>query len=144
MNEMQFICDAPAGKTWFRIETEGEAALESNAMNHAVEKHFRLEREKAKESYQPTSANYIERDIGLNAHLRQQMPMFLTLRDSEGNTLVTAMLPPGGQVDEHFRIIIVAAGNADPYPEHEEAIAALGQHFAIELTHERCFPYRRG
>ncbi len=112
-------------------------------MNHAVEKHFRLEREKAKESYQPTSTNYIERDIGLNAHLRQQMPLFLTLRDSEGNALATAMLPPGGNDDGHFRIIIVAAGNADPYPEHEAAIIALGQHFGIELTHDRCFPYRR-
>jgi hypothetical protein len=34
---MQFVCDAPP-KTWFRIETEGEAALESRAMDHAVEK----------------------------------------------------------------------------------------------------------
>lgn len=141
---MQFICDAPGGKTWFRIETEGEATFESTAMNHAVEKHFRLEREKAKESYQPTSANYIERDIGLNAHLNQRMPMFLTLRDSEGNALATAMLPPGGRNDEHFRIIIVAAGNADPYPQEEDAISALGTHYGLTLTHERCFPYRRG
>jgi len=141
---MQFICDTPSGKTWFRIETEGEAALESAAMNHAVEKHFRLEREKAKESYQPTSTNYIERDIGLNAHIQKHMPMFLTLRDSEGNALTTAMLPPGGRDDEHFRVIIVAAGNSDPYPQHEEAIAALGNHFSIVLTRDRCFPYRRG
>lgn len=141
---MQFICDAPAGKTWFRIDSEGEAALESNAMNHAVEKHFRLELEKAKASYRPTSTNYIERDIGLGAHVRQKMPMFLTLRDAEGNALVTAMLPPRGIDDEHFRFIIVGAGNADPYPQHEEAILALGKHLGIALTRERCFPYRRG
>ncbi|HXZ68070.1 MAG TPA: hypothetical protein VEH07_05735 [Alphaproteobacteria bacterium] len=141
---MQFVCDAPAGKTWFRIETEGEAAIESNEMNHAVEKHFRIEREKAKDSYRPTSTNYIERDIGLNAHIQRHMPMFLTLRDAEGQALVTAMLPPGGSEDEHFRVIIVAHGNADPYPAHEVAIAALGSHFGIALDRERCFPYRRG
>ncbi|MFZ1991771.1 MAG: hypothetical protein WAW96_18600 [Alphaproteobacteria bacterium] len=140
---MQFVCDAPEGKTWFRIETEGEAAIESNEMNHAVEKHFRIEREKAKESYRPASTNYIERDIGLNAHVQRHMPLFLTLRDSEGKALVTAMLPPGGCEDEHFRVIIVAAGNADPYPDHEAAIAALGIHFGIALDRERCFPYRR-
>src|SRR5262249_45836766 len=37
---MQFVCDAPP-KTWFRIETEGEATLESREMNHAVEKYFK-------------------------------------------------------------------------------------------------------
>ena len=141
---MQFVCDAPAGKTWFRIETEGEAAIESAEMNHAVEKHFRIEREKAKETYHPTSTSYIERDIGLNAHLQKHMPMFLTLRDSEGKALATAMLPPGGREDEHFRVIIVAAGNADPYPDNEAAISTLGMHFGIALSRERCFPYRRG
>ena len=141
---MQFVCDAPGGKTWFRIETEGEALLESGAMNHAVEKYFRIERDKAKESYQPTSANYIERDIGLGAHLRQKMPIFLTLRDSEGNALATAMLPPRGEDTGNVNIIIVSAGNADPYPQHEDAIAALGQHYGLALVRERCFPYQRG
>ena len=36
---MQYVCDA-APKTWFLFETEGEAALESRAMDHAVEKYF--------------------------------------------------------------------------------------------------------
>ena len=44
---MQFVCDASASKTWFRIETEAEAALESRVMNHAVEKHFREAQEQA-------------------------------------------------------------------------------------------------
>ena len=42
---MQYISDTPDGKTWFRIETEGEAAAESTIMNHAVEKHFGRPRE---------------------------------------------------------------------------------------------------
>ena len=42
---MQFVCDAPDGKTWFRIETEAEAVLESEAMKHAVEKYFLRDRE---------------------------------------------------------------------------------------------------
>jgi hypothetical protein len=37
---MRYVCDAPGGTTWFQIETQAEAALESQAMNHAVEKHF--------------------------------------------------------------------------------------------------------
>ena len=43
----------PGGKTWFRIETEAEAASESDAMRHAVEKFFRKEHEKAIQSFQP-------------------------------------------------------------------------------------------
>jgi hypothetical protein len=44
---VQHVCDAPKGKTWFRIETEGEAVHESRLMSHTVEKYFRREREKA-------------------------------------------------------------------------------------------------
>ena len=109
---MQYVCDAPKGKTWFRIETEGEAAHESRLMNHTVEKYFRNEREKAVQSWRPERPDAIERDIGLEAHVQREMPLFLTLRDSEGNALATAMLPPGGKDRGGFRIIIVAASNA--------------------------------
>src|SRR5437868_7101399 len=44
---MKYVCDAPGGTTWFRIETEAEAANESDSMRHAVEKFFRKEQEKA-------------------------------------------------------------------------------------------------
>jgi hypothetical protein len=140
---MKYVCDAPDRKTWFRIETEGEAIVESEIMKHAVEKYFRRERDKAAESYAPTSTAFIERDIGLNAHVQGSMPWFLTLRDGEGNTLATAMLPPGGKDDGSFRIIVVGPANADPYPEHEAAIAALGKHLGLTLDRERCFPYQR-
>jgi hypothetical protein len=56
---MEYVCDALGGKTWFRIENEAEALFESQEMNHAVEKYFRREREKAVQSYRPTSANFI-------------------------------------------------------------------------------------
>ena len=94
---MPFVCDAPGGKTWFQIETEAEAALESALMQHAVEKHFRQAREHAKMSYVPPSGAYIEQDIGLKAHLQRVMPVLLTLRDQDGNGLATAMLPPASQ-----------------------------------------------
>ena len=61
---MQYVCDAPKGKTWFRIETEGEAVHESRLMGHTVEKYFRREREKAVQSWRPERPNAIERDIG--------------------------------------------------------------------------------
>jgi hypothetical protein len=78
---MQYICDAPGAKTWFRI-------------------------------------------------------------DDEGKTLVTAMLPPGGEDDPHFRIIVVGPENRDPYPEHGDAIGALGGHLGLVLNRDRCYPYR--
>ena len=139
---MQFVCDAPNRAAWFRIETEGEALIESDAMRHAVEKYFRRERDVAVKSYQPAAASFIERDIGLNAHVLKTMPLFLTLRDKEGTALATAMLPPEGKEDGVFRIIIVGPANGDPFMAHEAAIAALGTHFGLSLTRERCYPYQ--
>jgi len=139
---MQYICDVPAGKTWFRIETEGEAALESDAMGHAVEKYFRQAWEAARGGYRPSSSSFIEQNIGLEAHIQSAMPLFLTLRSAEGDALATAMLPPRGRPDPAFRIIIVGPQNRDPYPEHEDAIQALGRHFGLTLDRSRCYPYQ--
>ncbi|HVJ55536.1 MAG TPA: hypothetical protein VM689_23955 [Aliidongia sp.] len=141
---MKYVCDAPGGKAWFRLETADEAAAESTAMRHAVEKYFRAEMAKATQSFQPASASYIEQEIGLKAHLQREMPIFLTLRDEEGTPLVTAMLPPGGQEDTGFRAIIVGAANDDPYPAEAQSIEALGRHFGLTLDRDDCYPYRRG
>ena len=140
---MQFVCDAPGGRTWFRIESEMEALQESLAMNHAVEKYFRRGQEKAALSYRPVSQNYIEQDIGRAAHISREMPLFLTLRDREGAPLATAMLPPRAVAIPGFHIIIVGPSNCDPYGAHGDAIAALGAHFNISLDRESCFPYNR-
>src|SRR5947209_4690498 len=91
---MQYVCDASPTDTWFQIETEGEAALESRLMNHAVEKYFRQAQEQAIRSYVPPPGRFIEQNIGLKTHVQRVMPRFLTLRDAEGNGLATAMLPP--------------------------------------------------
>ena len=141
---MRFVVDAPNGKSWFRLETEGEAAQESQLMRHAVEKYFRIEREKAVQSYQPVSRSFIEQDIGLKAHIQRAMPLFLTLRDQDGKAHVTAMLPRDGKTDAGARCIIVGPSNADPYPTESEAIKALGDHFGLTLERERCYPYQRG
>ena len=141
---MQFVCDAPP-KTWFRIETEGEAALETRVMNHAVEKYFLQAYEHAAMCYvPPQSAHYIEQNIGLKAHIQRVMPLFLTLRDGEGMALATAMLPPQGKDDRTFKPIIVGVENSDPYPEHGQAIRHLAKHFGLTLDPARCYPYRRG
>ncbi len=138
---MKFVCDAPDGKTWFRIETEAEADRESELMGHAVAKYFRRERERALASWRPPAgAPAIERDIGLNAYVARTMPVFLTLRDGEGAGLATAMLPPdSGDVD--FRVIIVGPANSDPYDSHGDAIAALEDCLDIDLPREDCYPY---
>jgi hypothetical protein len=140
---MRYVCDAPEGKTWFRLETPAEAAAEALAMHHAVEKHFCREMEKATRSYQPVSKTFIEQEIGLKAHIQREMPLFLTLREMDGTPLATAMLPPSGHDDRSFRPIIVGVGNADPYPSQGDAIRALGQHYGISLERARCYPYRR-
>ena len=140
---MKYVCDAPGGNTWFRIETESEAAAESELMRHAVEKFFRKEQEKASQSFQPTSKVFFEQEIGLKAHVQREMPLFLTLRDDEGNPLVTAMLAPSGRDDRSFRPIIVGVANSDPYVEYADSIRALGQHYGLALDRGRCYPYRR-
>ena len=140
---MRYVCDASGGKTWFRIETEGEAVAESEAMHHAVEKYFRKEHERAVQTFRPVSKVSFEQEIGLKAHIQREMPLFLTLRDDDGTPLATAMLPPNGRDDRSFRPIIVGQGNADPYPEQGDSIRALAQHYGITLERARCYPYRR-
>lgn len=138
---MEYVCDAPNDRTWFRLVSDAEAAAESADMRHAVEKHYRREREKAAESFRPLSSSFIEQDIGKEAHIQRAMPLFLTLRNQNGEALATAMLPPksarGGTS------IIVGSANADPYPDHADAIRALGEHFGLTLERAACFPYRR-
>ena len=141
---MKYICDAPGDRTWFRLETEAEAASELALMNHAVEKYFLREIENARASYRPTSTVSFEQNIGLKAHLERSAPLFLTLRNRAGEGLVTAMLPPGGADIQTFRIVIVGPSNADPYPQHGDAIAALGAHFSLILDRARCYPYAGG
>lgn len=140
---MEYICDAPNGLTWFRLMTEAEAENELAAMRHAVEKHFRREREKAAASFRPLTTVFIEQDIGKAAHITRVMPLFLTLRDADGKPLATAMLPPGGRADRTVACIIVGPANADPYAKHADAIAALARHFDIALDRADCYPYRR-
>jgi len=136
---MQFVCDAPKGRTWFRIETEAEATAESRLMRHAVEKHFLSAQQRARRSYVPGQG--LERDIGLKAHIARTMPVFMTLRADDGSGLATAMLPPGPRPSSDFTIIIVGPENADPYADHADAIEALARHVRIPLPRARCYPY---
>jgi hypothetical protein len=143
---MRYVCDAPrdtAGndRTWFQLETEGEAFAESAEMGHAVAKHFARSRELAASTYKPLNDVFIEQDIGLGDHIARTMPRFLTLRAMDGKGLATAMLPPEGKDGAGFRIIIVGPKNADPYPAQGAAIEALGVHEGLALERSRCFPY---
>ncbi len=143
---MRYVCDAPEGKAWFLIETEGEAARESQAMRHAVERHFHQAEARARASWHPGDRPFVERDIGRDDHVRRTMPRFLTLRDAEGEGLATAMLPPLGEAataGEAFRPIVVGPENADPYPVQAAAIRALGAHVGLPLERAHCYPYRR-
>jgi hypothetical protein len=140
---MRYFCDAPGDMTWFRLVSEAEAVEESRLMNHAVEKYFRREQEKAEAAYRPMSTVFIEQDIGKADHVLRSMPLFLTLRDQDGRALATAMLPPAGQDPSSFRCIIVGPGNADPYDHFAGAIRALAEHVRIGLDRAHCYPYRR-
>jgi hypothetical protein len=139
---MRYVCGAPGGATWFRIETEAEAEAEAALMRHAVDKYFRRYEAAARESYRaPAGAPTFEQAIGLKDHVARAMPVFLTLRSDAGEGLATAMLPPQGRNQVNFKIVIVGPDNADPYAAHEEAVEALGQHYGLALPREECFPY---
>jgi hypothetical protein len=143
---MRFVCDAAKGKAWFRIETEAEAARESELMRHAVEKHFRRAHEQASQTYRSPPGPFVEQDIGRAAHVRRTMPVFLTLRDGDGTPLATAMLPPQQPVGRDSLAVcpmVVGPGNGDPFPEHGDAIRTLGTHFGVALARSRCYPYGR-
>ncbi len=136
---MQYICDATGGRTWFRIETEAEAEAESRDMLHSVADYFKRDYACARDSYK--AGQGLERDIGLKDHIRRNMAQFLTLRADDGTALATAMLPPDAGAGRRFRCIIVGPRNRDPYPDHSDAIDALGAHFGVKLPRETCFPY---
>jgi len=136
---MQYVCECSKGRTWFRIETDAEAEAETTLMRHAVEKHFRREQARARKSYVPGQG--LERDIRLKAHIQRTTPLFLTLRADDGTGLATAMLPPGGKEIAEFPIIIVGPENADPYPDHGDAIEALARQYKLPLPRARCYPY---
>src|SRR3954452_22902346 len=110
---MRFVRDA-GEDTWFEIETEAEAAFESELMAHAVEKHFCRAHAKARASYVPPVGPFVEQDIGLKAHIRRTMPSFFTLRDPEGKALATAMLRISPAADPAMQAIIVGPSNSDP------------------------------
>ena len=141
IRNMQYVCDAPGGRTWFSMESQVEADAESDLMRHAVAKHFQRAVESAARSYRPrTGLASIERNIGLKDHIARTAPIFLTLRDPEGEGLATAMLPrdlSGGAKGA----IVVGPNNSDPYVEHADAIAALARHYGVSLPREACYPY---
>jgi hypothetical protein len=136
---MEYACDAPGDRTWFRIETEEEAAQESVLMRHSMERYFCSAMSKARQSFSPPSTVFFEQEIGLKAHLRREMPLFLTLRDDSGTPLVTAMLPQAGHFVASFRPIILGRGNTDPYMKYADAIVALARHFRLTLDRARCY-----
>ena len=138
---MEYVCDAPNNLTWFRLVTEGEAIAESLEMRHAVEKHYRRERERAAETFHPT-IDGVHRAGHQQGSSHQAVDAVVPdAADEDGKPLVTAMLPPKGKGGGGC--IIVGPGNADPYPEYGAAIAALGSHFGITLDRTSCYPYRR-
>lgn len=140
---MKYVCDAPHARTWFRIETEEEACQESALMQHSMAKRFRLEMDRARQNFRPSSTVFVEAEIGLKAHLLREMPMFLTLRDGDGAPLATAMLPQA-PCQSSVRPIILGKGNIDPYMRHADAIAALGKHLGRTLDRARCYPFPPG
>ena len=71
------------------------------------------------------------------------MPLFLTLRDSAGEGLVTAMLPLAAATTQISRFSSWVKSNHDPYPDHEADIQDLGVHVGLTLDREHCFPYRK-
>ena len=141
---MRYVCDAPDRTVWFRIETEGEAFLESLSTQGAVAVFFREERQRALTSYRPRAGlSFIERDIGLEAHIQSTMPLFLTLRDHEGAALVTAILPASGKDNGNYPIFVWGAPGIDPYESHAKALEILEKRFELSIVDQSdvCYMY---
>jgi hypothetical protein len=64
-------------------------------------------------------------------------PVLRTLRDTDP----IPFLPPGGRDDPSFRIMIVGPENRDAYCDQNDAIRALGEHFGLTLSRDRCYLY---
>ena len=138
---MQYVCDAEK-YTWFRIETQGEATLESRVMNRTLENYFRDAYETAAKLHSPAkSVRFVEQNIGLKAHIQRTMPMFLTLRAKDGTPLVTAVLPPIGRDGITFRPIVIGPANTNPYPKNVAAIRKLAEHYGLDLEPTRFYRY---
>ena len=141
---MQFVCDAGA-YTWFRIETQAEAVLESRVMNHTLEKDFREAYAAAARLHSPSkSVRFVEQNIGLKAHIQRTMPIFLTLRAKDGTALVTAILPPVGWDESSFRPIVVGPRNSNPFARHGAAICKVAEHYGLSLNVIRSYRSMRG
>lgn len=84
---------------------------------------------KAVAAYKPTSTASFEQNIGLEACLQREMPLFLTPRDVGHDGLAAAKLPSGGCDAQCLTIVVGGPGNSDPYLAHANAIQALGAHF---------------
>ena len=136
---MQYVCDA-GEYTWFRIETLGEASLESRVMNHTLETNFREAYEAAARLHTPSkSVRFVEQNIGLKAHIQRTMPMFMTLRAQDGTPLVTAILPPAGRDERSFRPLVIGSANTNPYTKHGAAIRKLAEHYSLSLDPTRSY-----
>ncbi len=84
---------------------------------------------KAVAAYKPTSTASFEQNIGLEACLQREMPLFLTPRDVGHDGLAAVKLPSGGCDAQCLTIVVGGPGNSDPYLAHANAIQALGAHF---------------
>src|SRR6478735_1708391 len=129
---MQYVCDAPKGKTWFRIETEGEAVHESRLMSHTVEKYFRREREKAVQSWRPERPNAIERDIGLEAPCTARDAAFRRVAPQGGQCADYSDAAAGWQgsrrVPHHHRCCIQCRSLSSAGRGHRCAGSAIRSH----------------
>jgi hypothetical protein len=115
---MRFVCDAAGRKTWFGIETEAEAARESELMRHAVEKHFRRAHEQASQAYRPRAGGpSFEQDIGRAGAHPPGHAGVPDAADGDGDALATRDAPAsaGGGADNLVcSPMVVGPGNADP------------------------------
>jgi len=131
---MRYICDAPGNKTWFCIETEGEAADESDTMQHAVEKYFRKEK-RARDPDLPADLDRLhrtgDRPQGASPARDAAVPDAARRRR---DPLVTAMLPAARRDESGLPADSSSArANTDPYTDNADAIRVLAQHFRIVL-----------
>lgn len=115
---MRDVLDLGDGCRWVEIETQADADAAGRATRTGVAWHF-------------------QRELAARSRGRRPTPYYALSRPDGGILAIGCVAPAG----EGGSTIMVGCANADPWPDHAEAIARLGDRIRRHLGPE-CYPRR--
>lgn len=134
---MQIVLALPDGTTWHLLETQQECDQEGVVMHHHISMAFRMESLKVRAEYRESIIPEFQTQDAEERYEFRHRSLFFSLRNAEGKSLVSGMLPRGTAVGDP---VFVAYSNYDPYVEHEVAIVELGKLYGFDLSCGQAYP----